>query len=112
MVDESKPKVEMKIADENEFEISIGLERNDDESLKMPTDEKHLTELIRMNIEHNCNKLLPFCCEMIGKELKPELDTLKESMEVLKKELIDKTHELVEAKLKLAKFTDSKMEEI
>ena len=104
--------VGIQIADKNEFEISIGLERNEDETLKMPTDEIHLTELIRMNIEHNCNKLLPFCCEMLGKELKPELDTLKESMEVLKRELIDKTHELVETKLKLAKFTESSVEEI
>ena len=63
-----------------EFEISIGL--------------------------HNCNKLLPFCCEMLGKELKPEMDTLNESMETMKKELIDKTHELVGVKLELANFKE------
>tara|TARA_R110002110_G_scaffold234019_2_gene450056 strand:- start:1517 stop:1858 length:342 start_codon:yes stop_codon:yes gene_type:complete len=105
---EEEPEIE---TIKNEFEISIGLERNEDESLKMPTDEEHLTELIRINIEHNCNKLLPFCCEMLGNELKPEMDTLKLSMEVLKKELIDKTHELVDVKLKLAKFTESSVEQ-
>ena len=48
---------------------------------------------------------------MLGNELKPEMDTLKLSMEVLKKELIDKTHELVDVKLKLAKFTESSVEQ-
>tara|TARA_R110001632_G_scaffold1016_1_gene4048 strand:- start:476 stop:808 length:333 start_codon:yes stop_codon:yes gene_type:complete len=89
-----------------EFEISIGLERNEDDSVKFPVDEEHLTELIRLNVEHNCNKLLPFCCEMLGKELKPEMDTLNESMETMKKELIDKTHELVGVKLELANFKE------
>ena len=51
-----------------EFEIEIGTQKNDDGEIKLPTDSDELVNIIKANVEHNCNKMLQFCSELLAKE--------------------------------------------
>jgi hypothetical protein len=51
-----------------EFEIEIGTQKNDEGEIKLPDNSDELVNIIKANVEHNCNKMLQFCSELLAKE--------------------------------------------
>lgn len=60
-----------------EFEIEIGTQKTDDGEVKVPNNADDLVDIIKANVEHNCNKMLQFCSELLAKEFNKKITDLE-----------------------------------
>ena len=55
-----------------EFEIEIGTQM-DGNVMKLPETEEELVQIIKANVEHNCNKMMGFCSKLLGEEFNKKI---------------------------------------
>ena len=64
--DEPEPEPDEKQV--GECEIEIGTQKTNEGEVKIPDNAEELVDIIKANVEHNCNKMLQFCSELMAKE--------------------------------------------
>ena len=68
LIYDNEPEPEPDEKQVGEFEIEIGTQKNDKGEVKLPDNTDELVEIIKANVEHNCNNMLKFCSELLAKE--------------------------------------------
>ena len=69
-----EPEVEKQVG---EFEIEIGTQKDKEGNVKIPDNTDELVELIKANVEHNCNKMLQFCTKLLAEDFNKKIEEYK-----------------------------------